>query len=101
MRRIDALGITLGFFLSGGLVYGIFTLIGFDGISAGIWTQFFLVVVLIGWLISYLYRVGSKKMTYHQQVKDYQEAFLQKKIEELTPEELAKYLAEIEKEKDK
>jgi hypothetical protein len=38
-------------------------------------------------------------MTYNQQLKDYEEAVLQKRLEELTPEELAKLQAEIEAEK--
>jgi hypothetical protein len=38
-------------------------------------------------------------MTYNQQVKDYKEAVLQKRLEEMTPEELAQLQAEIEQEK--
>ncbi len=49
MRRIDALGITLGIFIAGGVTYLIFQLVGFDGISAGIWTQALLVAGLIVW----------------------------------------------------
>jgi hypothetical protein len=37
-------------------------------------------------------------MTYHQQRRAYEEAYLQKKFEELSPEELAKIQAEIERE---
>jgi hypothetical protein len=37
-------------------------------------------------------------MTYNQQVKDYKEAVLQKRLEEMTPEELAQLQAEIEQE---
>jgi hypothetical protein len=37
-------------------------------------------------------------MTYNQQVKDYKEAVLQKRLEEMTPEELARLQAEIAKE---
>jgi mRNA-degrading endonuclease toxin of MazEF toxin-antitoxin module len=39
-------------------------------------------------------------MTYHQQVEDYKTAVLQKRLEELTPEELAKIQAEIEAENE-
>lgn len=35
-------------------------------------------------------------MTYHKQREQYEEAYLQKRLEELTPEELAKIQAEIE-----
>jgi DNA-directed RNA polymerase specialized sigma24 family protein len=37
-------------------------------------------------------------MTLNQQLKDYEEAVLQKRLEELSPEELAKIQAEIEEE---
>jgi hypothetical protein len=37
-------------------------------------------------------------MTYNQQIKDYKEAVLQKRLEAMTPEELAKLQAEIEEE---
>ena len=38
-------------------------------------------------------------MTYTQQLKDYEEAVLQKRLDELTHEELAKIQAEIEQER--
>jgi hypothetical protein len=38
-------------------------------------------------------------MTYNQQLKDYEEAVLQKRLEEMSPEELAKLQDEIEAEK--
>ncbi|WP_413171268.1 DUF3007 family protein [Anabaena azotica] len=96
MRRIDAIGITFGIFVAGGLAYAILQLVGLDGQSAGIWSQALLVVGLMGWLATYLFRAGSKKMTYHQQREEYEKAFLQKRLDELTPEELAKIQAEIE-----
>ena len=37
-------------------------------------------------------------MTYHQQRSAYEEAFWQKKLDELSPEELEKLQAELEKE---
>ncbi|MBD2292438.1 DUF3007 family protein [Anabaena sphaerica FACHB-251] len=96
MRRIDAIGITLGVFLIGGLAYVGLQLVGLDGQNAGIWSQAVLVVGLIGWLATYLFRAGSKKMTYHQQREEYEKTFLQQRLDELTPEELAKIQAEIE-----
>ncbi len=38
-------------------------------------------------------------MTYNQQLKDYEDAVLQKRLDELTPEELAQIQTEIEQEK--
>jgi uncharacterized membrane protein YwzB len=99
MRRIDALGITLGVFIAAGLVYAALQVFGLDGIKAGIWTQAALVVVLVGWSLTYLFRVGSKNMTYNQQLKDYEDAVLQKRLEEMSPEELARLQEEIEREK--
>jgi hypothetical protein len=96
MRRIDAIGATLGVFLAGGLVYLGLQLVGLDGQNAGIWSQALLVVGLLGWLATYLFRAGSKKMTYHQQREEYDKAFLEKRLDELSPEELAKIQAEIE-----
>ncbi|WP_353930240.1 DUF3007 family protein [Okeanomitos corallinicola TIOX110] len=98
MRRIDALGIALGIFLAGGLAYLGLQLVGLNSQDAGIWSQFLLVVGLIGWLATYLFRAGNKKMTYHQQREEYEKAFLQKRLDELSPEELAKIQAEIESE---
>ncbi len=100
MRRIDALGIGLGVFLGAGLVYVALQLIGLDGINAGIWTQALLVVGLIGWSLTYLVRVGTKKMTYNQQLKDYEEAVMQKRFEEMSPEELAQLQQEVEPESE-
>ncbi len=98
MRRIDAIGITFGVFIAGGLAFLVLQGAGLDSVSAGIWSQLLLVGGLIGWLASYLLRVTSKNMTYNQQLRDYEEAVLQKRLDELTPEELEKIQAEIEQE---
>jgi membrane protein implicated in regulation of membrane protease activity len=98
MRRIDVVGITLGVFLVGGLAYLLLETIGLDSMSAGIWSQVLLVGALLVWLVTYLTRVLSQNMTYNQQLQDYKEAVLQKRLEELTPEELEKLQAEIEQE---
>jgi hypothetical protein len=98
MRRIDAIGIGFGIFVAGGLAYVLLKLIGIDSSKAGIWSQVLLFVGLIGWLFTYAFRAVGKKMTYHKQREQYEEAYLQKRLEELTPEELAKIQAEIEQE---
>lgn len=99
MRRFDAIAITIGFFVAGGLIYLLLQFVGFDSTKAGIWSQAILFTGVVGWLLTYLFRVGTKNMTYNQQVKDYKEAVLQKALEELTPEQLEKLQAEIEEEK--
>jgi len=98
MRRIDAIGFGIGVFVAGGLGYTGLRLFGLTGQNAGIWSQVFLLTGLIGWLVSYLFRAGGKKMTYHQQREEYENAFFQKRLDELSPEELAKIQAEIERE---
>ena len=99
MRRIDIIGIGFGIFAAGGLAYLILQAAGLNSLDAGIWSQVFLVGGLIGWLLTYLFRAVTKNMTYYQQVKDYEDAVLQKRLEEMTPEELAQIQAEIEQEK--
>ncbi|TAG98467.1 MAG: DUF3007 family protein [Oscillatoriales cyanobacterium] len=100
MRRIDVIGITFGVFVAGGLAYLLLQFAGLDSINAGIWSQLLLVAGLIGWLATYLFRAVTQGMTYSQQLKDYKEAVLQKQLDELTPEELARIQAEIEQEKN-
>ncbi|MCL2933175.1 MAG: DUF3007 family protein [Trichodesmium sp. MAG_R03] len=98
MRRIDAIGISIGIFVGAGLLYLVLQVVGINSINAGIWTQAVLVGGLVVWLMTYLFRVTNSDMTYNQQLKDYEEAVLQKCLEEMTPEELAKLQAEIEQE---
>jgi hypothetical protein len=98
MRRIDVIGITLGVFLGGGILYAVLQLSGIDSLSAGVWSQALLVLGLVGWVATYLFRVVNRDMTYSQQVQDYKDAVLQKRFEEMTPEEIAQLQAEIERE---
>jgi len=98
MRRIDAIGITFGIFVAGGILYLILQATGLDSIQAGIWTQAVLVTGLLGWLGTYLFRVFTQQMTYNQQRKNYEDAVLQKRLEELTPEELAALEAQLQAE---
>jgi UDP-N-acetylmuramyl pentapeptide phosphotransferase/UDP-N-acetylglucosamine-1-phosphate transferase len=96
MRRIDVIGITFGVFLGGGLLYAVLKLAGIDGLSAGVWSQAFLVLGLLSWIGSYLFRVVRQDMTYNRQVQDYKDAVLQKQLEAMSPEELALLQAKIE-----
>ncbi|MGV2830305.1 DUF3007 family protein [Myxosarcina sp. GI1(2024)] len=98
MRRIDAIAIAVGIFLTGGIVYLVLQLSGVDSINAGIWTQTLLVIGLLGWCLTYLFRVGTKNMTYNKQRQDYEDAILQKRLEEMSPEEIAQLQADVERE---
>lgn len=100
MRRIDVIAIGVAVFAVGGAGYLGLKLAGVDRINAGIWSQIILVGIIVAWTGSYIFRVATKQMTYTQQLKDYEEAVLQKRLEELTPEELAKLQAEIEREEE-
>ncbi|MEO0349540.1 MAG: DUF3007 family protein [Cyanobacteria bacterium P01_A01_bin.15] len=96
MRRIDVIGIGLGIFMAGGGLYLALSLAGLDGISAGIWSQVVFTGGLLGWVLTYLTRVFSQRMTYNQQLKDYEDAVLQKRLDEMSDEELAQLQAELE-----
>jgi hypothetical protein len=99
MRRIDVIGIGIGIFALGGGLYLALQLLGLDTLSAGIWSQVIFIGGILGWLATYLLRVVSKNMTYDQQIQDYEDAVLQKRLDELTPEELEKLQTEIEQER--
>ncbi|MGD1805547.1 DUF3007 family protein [Dapis sp. BLCC M126] len=99
MRRIDAIGISIGIFAGGGILYLVLQIVGINSTNAGIWTQAVLVGGLVVWLLTYLFRVANTDMTYNKQLNDYEEAVLQKRLEEMTPEELAQLQTEVEQEK--
>ncbi|WP_071515899.1 DUF3007 family protein [Geitlerinema sp. PCC 9228] len=99
MRRIDVIIIGIVILAGGGLVYFVLQWAGLNTLNAGIWTQALLVLGLIGWMVSYLFRVVTSRMTYHQQLKEYEDAVLQKRLEEMSPEEIAQLQAEVEAEK--
>lgn len=101
MRRIDVIGIGFGIFAAGGIIYLILQYAGLDSISAGIWSQALLVGGLVGWLLTYLFRVLTKNMTLAEQMRNYEDAVLQKRLEEMSPEELEKLQAEVEQEKQR
>lgn len=98
MRRIDVIAIGIAVFAAGGVAYLFFETVGFDGISAGIWSQSLLIVGLLGWTLTYLFRVMGKNMTYNQQVKDYKDAVLEKRLETMSSEELGKLQQEMAQE---
>jgi Protein of unknown function (DUF3007) len=99
MRRIDALGIGLLIFLAGGLLYWLLRGFGLDNFDAGIGSQVIFLIGLLGWVGTYLVRVVGGNMTYNQQREDYETAVLQKRLDEMSPEELAQLEDELEREK--
>lgn len=95
MRRIDVVGIGIGVFAVGGLLYLGLRWAGLDGLSAGIWSQVLFLGGVLGWVATYLTRVVTNNMTYRQQLQDYEDAVLQKRLEEMSPEALAVLQAEL------
>jgi len=87
----------------GGLVYEVFQLLGFESISAGIAAQLILILIILVWTASYLFRVFSGNMTFMEQRKRYIEAYekltdqkIMEKFEAMTEEEKIRLLKTIE-----
>ena len=99
MRRIDAIGIGVAVFLTGGLLYMGLRATGLETFDAGIWSQAIFLLGLLGWISTYLFRVAGGKMTYDRQRDDYETAFLQKRLDEMSPEALEALQSELEQEK--
>ncbi len=95
MRRVDVVFIGLGAFATGGMLYWGFSVAGLDPANAGIWSQFLLVIGLLGWVSTYLYRALTQNMTYVKQLKEYEDAVIQKRYDEMTPEQLAQLQANL------
>eukprot|EP01038_Epipyxis_sp_PR26KG_P008832 gene8832-11922_t len=52
------------------------------------------------WASTYIFRVANKDMTYARQLRDYENAVLQKRLEELADDEINALMEEIELEKE-
>ncbi|CAK9158643.1 unnamed protein product [Ilex paraguariensis] len=98
--RKDVLLIGLGVTIAG---YGLKTgleFIGVDPLQAGNVVQLVLVLGLtVGWISTYIFRVSNKEMTYAQQLRDYEDKVMQKRLEGLTEAELEALLEQVEEEK--
>ncbi|XP_030521566.2 uncharacterized protein LOC115734782 isoform X1 [Rhodamnia argentea] len=89
-------GVTvLGIGLKSGLEFA-----GVDPLQAGNVVQLVLVLGLtVGWISTYIFRVSNKEMTYAQQLRDYENKVMEKRIESLTEAELEALLEQVEEEK--
>ncbi len=101
MTNGRALLLALGVFGLGGGGYWLFQAGGFGGFSAGIAASALLMVLVLAWTGSYLFRVVTGKMTFIQQRRQYREAYdaftteaLQRKFDALSPEEQERLLRE-------
>lgn len=86
-------------FVAIAIVYAIKTgiqLAGVPDLLAGqLTTGFVSIFALLAWISTYLFRVGTKNMTYAQQLRDYENAVIKKRYEELSEEELAALSEEL------
>ncbi len=71
MTRAKVLQLGLFVLVLGPVAYGFFRLLGLDGEFAGISAQLFLLLILVGWTGSYLFRVVTGKMTFLEQRRRY------------------------------
>ena len=92
----------LGLLATGGLGYWLFEALGLEGFSAGIAAEALLVVVVVVWTSSYLFRVVTGRMTYMQQRRRYRSEYdqltaqqLQERFDALSPEEQEALMASI------
>ena len=104
MRRIDAIAIMFAVFVFGGVAFWGLRAYGLDEINAGVWSQLALVGVIVVWVSTYVFRAVTQTMTYNQQLDEYKKAVLTKQLEEMSPEDrdrlLAQVTAEVEAEKN-
>ena len=101
MTKGQALLIGLAVLGLGAAGYGAFAATGFEGFSAGIAASAVLMLVVVLWTGSYLFRALTGGMTYMQQRRTYREAYdaytdaeLMRRFEALSPEEQARLLAD-------
>jgi hypothetical protein len=107
MTRGQALLLGLGVFGCGGLGYWAFRAAGLEGFSAGIAAEAVLILGVLGWTGTYLFRVVTGRMTFMEQRRQYRAAYdaltaeeLQKEFQALSPAEQEKLLREIGQLKD-
>tara|TARA_Y100001968_G_scaffold321416_1_gene355763 strand:- start:331 stop:657 length:327 start_codon:yes stop_codon:yes gene_type:complete len=105
LTRAKVFQIGLLVFIFGGLGYKFFQTIGFESISAGIATQLILILIIVAWTASYLFRVFSGNMTFMEQRKRYREAYekltdqkIKEKLESMTEQEKFELLKIVDEE---
>ena len=102
MTRGKVLLIGLVVLLLGGLGYLGFEALGLQGFSAGIAAQALLVMIVVIWTGSYLFRVVTGQMTYMEQRRRYREVYdeqetqdLEARFEAMSPDEQQALLRKI------
>lgn len=102
MTRGQALLAGLGVLALGGAGYWAFQATGFEGFTPGIAASALLMVVVLLWTSSYLFRVVTGKMTYMEQRRRYRATYdaqtdeeLLARFDALSPEEQTKLLKDV------
>lgn len=102
MSRLNVLLVGLLVLVLGGVGYGVFNAVGFEGASAGIAAEAVLVVIVVLWTGSYLFRVVTGNMTYMEQRRRYREEYdqitdaqLQDRFDALSPDEQQALLEQL------
>ncbi|MEB3158445.1 MAG: DUF3007 family protein [Synechococcus sp.] len=102
MTRLNVLLVGLAVLVLGALGYGAFTAAGFEDASAGIAAEAVLIVIVVVWTGSYLFRVVTGNMTYMEQRRRYREGYdqitdaqLQERFDALSPEEQQALLSQL------
>lgn len=71
---------------------------GVDGVEAGKYIGVgFTAIATLVWVLTYIFRVATKDMTYAKQLKDYENAVIAKRLEELDEDEVQALVEEIER----
>ena len=77
--------------------YGLQSFGGMDATKAGNAVQLtFVLGLTLVWIASYVLRVFNKDMTYVKQLKDYEDAVMQKRLEEMPAGELEKMMDDLD-----
>lgn len=102
MTRGRVLLAGLAVFVIGGGGYLAFRQGGLDGFTPGIAASALLMLVVVGWTGSYLFRVVTGRMTYMEQRRRYRQAYdaitdaeLLARFEALSPEEQLRLLTDV------
>jgi len=102
LTRGKVLLIGLAVLLLGGVGYVGFDAAGLEGFSAGIAAQAVLVMIVVIWTSSYLFRVVTGQMTYMEQRRRYREVYdeqetqdLEARFEAMSPDEQQALLRKI------
>ncbi|KAG7340927.1 DUF3007 domain containing protein [Nitzschia inconspicua] len=81
------------------IAYSVVTnVFGVDEVDAGKWIGVgFTATASLLWVGTYIFRVATKDMTYAKQLKDYENAVIAKRLEELDDDEIQALVEEIER----